>query len=158
MKEIGAKLAPKVDKVGVATQTLANLNGQTVLLVYRNAPGEAEFHEGAADFTIIHAGEGTMVLGGTVKDGRTTGPGEIRGASIEGGQSYPVTAGDVINVPAKTPHHTQFPARRCLPFPSSRTSRTFSARTAGVKGFCKNATSFCNRPVAVTAWSVYPDM
>ncbi len=104
LKAMGAKLAPKVDKVGVANETLAKIDGQTVLLVYRNAPGEAEFHEGAADFTIIHAGEGTLVLGGQVKGGRTTGPGEIRGASIEGGQSYPVTAGDVINIPAKTPH------------------------------------------------------
>jgi mannose-6-phosphate isomerase-like protein (cupin superfamily) len=50
-----------------------------------------------------------MILGGTIKDGRTTGAGEIRGASIDAGQSYAVAPGDIINIPPKTPHQMTLP-------------------------------------------------
>ncbi len=107
LKANGAKL--KVNEQGVGNETLANLSGNNVLLVHRTGTGEAEFHEGAADFTVIEAGEGTLVLGGSVKNGKTTAPGEIRGPSIEGGQSHPVVPGDIINIPAKTPHQMMVP-------------------------------------------------
>ncbi|MBZ5584061.1 MAG: hypothetical protein LAQ30_17985 [Acidobacteriia bacterium] len=109
LKAAGAKLNAKVDKLGVASETLANLSGNNVLLVHRVANGEAEFHDGAGDFTVIESGAGTLVLGGTVKDGKTTAPGEIRGPAIEGGQSHPVVAGDIINIPPKTPHQMMVP-------------------------------------------------
>ena len=67
-------------------------------------PGEAEFHENAADFMVVVGGEANLVLGGTIRDGKTTGPGEIRGAIIDSGKTYAVEAGDIVNIPAKTPH------------------------------------------------------
>jgi len=44
------------------------------------------------------------VTGGKVVDGRSTGPGEIRGASIDGGTARKLGKGDVIIVPKGTPH------------------------------------------------------
>ena len=110
LKAYATSLAPKIDAQKLATQALANFGGYNALMVHRAGPGEAEFHETAADFTVIVDGAGTLILGGTVKDGHSTGAGEIRGPSIDGGKSYPVAPGDVINIPAKTPHQMTVPA------------------------------------------------
>ena len=108
LKAFATKLGPQV-KAGLATENLAVLNGRNLLVVHRQADGEAEFHEGAGDFTVVESGSGTLVVGGTVKDGKTTAPGEIRGPSIEGGKSHSVAAGDIFNIPAKTPHQVLVP-------------------------------------------------
>jgi mannose-6-phosphate isomerase-like protein (cupin superfamily) len=39
-----------------------------------------------------------------VVDGKTTAPNEIRGASISGGTEIKLSAGDIVTIPAKTPH------------------------------------------------------
>ena len=44
------------------------------------------------------------VTGGTVVDGKTTAPDEIRGPRIDGGESRRLGKGDVIIVPNGTPH------------------------------------------------------
>jgi mannose-6-phosphate isomerase-like protein (cupin superfamily) len=49
-------------------------------------------------------GSVTFVTGGKVVEGRSTGPGEIRGASIDGGTARTLGKGDVIIVPKGTPH------------------------------------------------------
>jgi hypothetical protein len=43
-------------------------------------------------------------VGGKVVDGKTTGPGEIRGPGIDGGSKHAVAAGDIVHIPAKIPH------------------------------------------------------
>ena len=49
-------------------------------------------------------GEATIVTGGTMVDAKQTSPDQRRGSSIQGGQTYHLTKGDVITIPAKTPH------------------------------------------------------
>lgn len=70
----------------------------------RDQAGEAEVH--VRDTDIIHVLEGatTFVTGGTVVDGRTTAPDEIRGRAIQGGETRRLGKGDVIVVPNGTPH------------------------------------------------------
>jgi len=46
----------------------------------------------------------TFVTGGTVVSGKTTDPNEIRGVSINDGQTHHVSKGDVIVIPNDTPH------------------------------------------------------
>jgi glc operon protein GlcG len=70
----------------------------------REAPGQAEVHMGETDIVYVLEGTATFVTGGKVVDGKTTAPGEIRGASIEGGETRSITRGDVVVVPAGTPH------------------------------------------------------
>jgi len=53
---------------------------------------------------MISSGEVTMVYGGTIPDGKTTAAGEMRGASIAGGTQVKLGPGDVLHIPAKTPH------------------------------------------------------
>ena len=56
-------------------------------------------------FTIL----GTLLLGGTMVDGKTTAPNEIRGKSLKGGVRYPMAVGDVFHIPAKIPHQMLVP-------------------------------------------------
>jgi glc operon protein GlcG len=70
----------------------------------REAAGQAEVH--LVDTDIIHVldGTATFVTGGEVVDPKTTAPDEIRGASIRGGQTRTLAAGDVVVVPNGVPH------------------------------------------------------
>jgi mannose-6-phosphate isomerase-like protein (cupin superfamily) len=70
----------------------------------REAAGQAEVHTRDTDIIYVLAGSTTFVTGGTVVDGRTTAPDEIRGAAIEDGESRRLSKGDVIIVPNGTPH------------------------------------------------------
>ena len=79
----------------------------SAFVAYRNGPGEAEIHVRQADLLLIRSGEGTVLVGGTIIEGKPSGTGEIRGKSIEGGVPYKITAGDVLYIPANTVHQFQ---------------------------------------------------
>jgi uncharacterized protein GlcG (DUF336 family)/mannose-6-phosphate isomerase-like protein (cupin superfamily) len=70
----------------------------------REAPGVAEVHGKDADIIYVLEGEATLVTGGTVIEPKTVAPDEIRGKEILGGDSRVIAKGDVIIVPAGTPH------------------------------------------------------
>ena len=76
----------------------------SAFVAYRNGNGEAEIHEKQADLLLIRSGEGTVLVGGKIVEGKPSGPDEIRGNSIEGGTKYPIAAGDVLYIPANTVH------------------------------------------------------
>jgi glc operon protein GlcG len=95
------------DKVREAFQKgkpLVEVNDYKVHASHREKPGEAEIHEGETDVIYMLEGAATFVTGGEIVDGRSTGPGEIRGASIDGGTVRKLSKGDVIIVPKGTPH------------------------------------------------------
>ena len=46
----------------------------------------------------------TFITGGTLVDSKETAPNEIRAKSSQGGQTHHLTKGDVITIPANTPH------------------------------------------------------
>lgn len=73
----------------------------------REAPGQAEVHVRDTDLIYVLEGGATFVTGGSVVDGRETAPGEIRGASIAGGETHELAPGDVVVVPNGTPHWFQ---------------------------------------------------
>jgi len=70
----------------------------------RTAPGEAEIHVRDTDLIYVLEGSATLVTGGTLVGGRDVAPGELRGASIEGGDARALAPGDVVVVPHGTPH------------------------------------------------------
>jgi glc operon protein GlcG len=70
----------------------------------RDAPGVAEIHELDTDIIYVLDGTATFVTGGNAVDTKTTGPGEIRGMVIRGGESRRLVKGDVIIVPNGVPH------------------------------------------------------
>jgi mannose-6-phosphate isomerase-like protein (cupin superfamily) len=75
-----------------------------IVLAQRRAAGEVEVHEKTNHVFIIVEGEATFVTGGTLVDARETGPDQRRASSVQGGETHHLTKGDVITIPAKTPH------------------------------------------------------
>jgi mannose-6-phosphate isomerase-like protein (cupin superfamily) len=105
LKGFEKKLAPKVDPTNkVATLNLDKFDNHLTMVAHREASGQAELHENQADLFVVESGAATLIVGGKVVDGKTTGPGEIRGPSIEGGSKHAVGAGDIVHIPAKIPH------------------------------------------------------
>jgi mannose-6-phosphate isomerase-like protein (cupin superfamily) len=74
------------------------------VLAQRRGSGEVEVHETTNHVFIIVDGEATFVTGGTLVGAKQTAPGQIRASDVQGGQVHHLTKGDVITVPAKTPH------------------------------------------------------
>ncbi len=70
----------------------------------REKPGMAEIHTADADIVHVLDGTATLITGGTAMNVKETGPGELRGDSIQGGEEHHLAKGDVIIVPAGTPH------------------------------------------------------
>ena len=75
-----------------------------IVLAQRRSAGEVEVHEKTNHVFIVVEGEAMFVTGGTLVGARETGPGQRRAASVQGGQTHHLTKGDVITIPAKTPH------------------------------------------------------
>lgn len=73
----------------------------------REAAGLAEIHHEDTDIVYVLDGTATLVTGGTAVDTKTIAPGEIRGASIQGGETRKLGKGDVVIIPAGTPHWFQ---------------------------------------------------
>jgi mannose-6-phosphate isomerase-like protein (cupin superfamily) len=101
--------AAKPDDHKVRLDRVANWGNHALLAIRRDGDGEAEIHETQVDVIFVKSGEGTLILGGTMVEPRTTAPGEIRAKSIKGGVSKKMTAGDVIHVPVKIPHQMLVP-------------------------------------------------
>ena len=70
----------------------------------RDGAGQAEVHAKDADIIYVLDGTATLVTGGTVVDPKTTAADEVRGKAIQGGETRPLSKGDVLIVPAGTPH------------------------------------------------------
>ena len=75
-----------------------------IVLAQRRSAGEVEVHEKTNHVFIIVEGEATFVTGGTLVGARQTSPDQRRASSVEGWQTHHLTKGDVITIPAKTPH------------------------------------------------------
>jgi mannose-6-phosphate isomerase-like protein (cupin superfamily) len=95
------------DKVAEALAKGGNLVTAPDLIVlgaHRNGSGQVEVHDKETDVIYVVDGAATFVTGGTMVGGKTTAPGQLRGNDIQGGQTYHLTKGDVIVVPAGIPH------------------------------------------------------
>jgi mannose-6-phosphate isomerase-like protein (cupin superfamily) len=77
--------------------------GLVILANHREA-GEAEYHEHTNHIFIMVDGEATLITGGKMIGAKQTAPGQMRGPSLEGGETFHLSKGDVITIPAKTPH------------------------------------------------------
>jgi mannose-6-phosphate isomerase-like protein (cupin superfamily) len=107
IKGMQQQLAQKLTAQKTATQQFNNFGTHSVMMAHMEASGVAEIHETVTDIFIIQSGEASITVGGNVVDAKGTAPGEVRGTSIQGGVTKKVGAGDVVNIPVGTPHHTQ---------------------------------------------------
>ena len=79
-------------------------DGGLRVLAQRRGSGEVEVHDTTNHVFIIVEGEATFITGGTMVGVKQTSPDEKRASRIDGGQTHHLSKGDVITIPAKTPH------------------------------------------------------
>jgi mannose-6-phosphate isomerase-like protein (cupin superfamily) len=84
--------------------TLATATDYNVQMLRRTAPGQVEVHTRETDIFYVLDGEATFVTGGTIVGGKETQPNQLRGTSLDGGETYRLKKGDSIVVPAGVPH------------------------------------------------------
>jgi quercetin dioxygenase-like cupin family protein len=95
------------DKVAAALAKGGSLVTASDLLVsgsHRDKAGQSEVHEKETDVFYIVDGAATFVTGGKMVGGKLTKPGQYLGSGIEGGQTHQLKKGDVLVIPANTPH------------------------------------------------------
>ena len=101
--------AAKLDEYKAGADRAATWGNHGLLIVHRAGDGAAETHDTQVDVVTVVSGEGTLIVGGTMVDGKTTAPNEIRGKSITGGTKHEMHAGDVFHIPAGVPHQMLVP-------------------------------------------------
>jgi mannose-6-phosphate isomerase-like protein (cupin superfamily) len=87
-----------------AVKQLGDFPNEAVLLVHREADGQVEWHETQIDIFFVQSGSATLVVGGTYLNGETVAPHEKRNGTIQGGSRQKLSAGDIVRIPARTPH------------------------------------------------------
>ena len=83
---------------------LLEVDGYKIHASRREGPGLAEVHDWETDVVYVLEGSATVVTGGTVVDGKVTESGQVRGATIQGGETRRIGKGDVMVIPAGVPH------------------------------------------------------
>ena len=96
--------AEKVSAAFAKGMPLIEIENYKVHASRREAAGAVEVHTQDTDVIHVLTGTATFVTGGTMVGGKTVEPEEIRGTSIDGGDTRELRPGDVIIVPSGTPH------------------------------------------------------
>ena len=104
LHDMAGHLAPKVGSAGFTSESLAKLTNYSFGANLRRVSGGAEIHKTNTDVFVVQSGEATLIVGGTIPDGKETAPNEVKGTSISGGVEKKIAAGDVITIAAGTPH------------------------------------------------------
>ena len=73
-------------------------------LEYRPSTAPAALHEKDAELMVVLQGAGNIVTGGKLVDEKRNNANNLSGSSITGGNSQVVVVGDMLIVPANTPH------------------------------------------------------
>ena len=101
---LGVKLAGEMAGKPVISKEIGKWGNHLSMIARRTADGEAELHVKTVDFFVAEKGEAVLVVGGKMVSPKTTAPNEMRGPSIEGGERVTMKVGDVVHIPANTPH------------------------------------------------------
>jgi mannose-6-phosphate isomerase-like protein (cupin superfamily) len=97
----------KADRKGDAPTTaepILQLAPYKAQLEYRPIGGPAALHEKDAELMVVLQGEGDIVTGGTLVDEKRVNANNLTAPSIKDGTSHKVVKGDMILIPANSPH------------------------------------------------------
>jgi hypothetical protein len=117
IKQREATLMKNVAPDHSSRQTLADYGDHRFRLLYRDADGFPEEHDKIVDVVMVHSGEGTLMLGGTISGKKgSAATGEYLGTTLTGGELHPVSAGDIVHIPASIPHSFLVPAGKHITY------------------------------------------
>lgn len=108
-REIAKDIASNQPASGSATVVLGDYGTHALKISVVRTSGRAEVHAHFDDVIVVEKGRATLVTGGALTDTRIKGPGETTGSGIQGGNSRPILTGDVVHIPAGTPHQLLIP-------------------------------------------------
>jgi len=97
----------KADRKGdapVTAEPILSLAPYRAQLEYRPGNAPAAVHEKDAELMVVLEGTGNIVTGGKLVDEKRVNAANLTGPSIADGMSHMVVKGDMILVPANTPH------------------------------------------------------
>ena len=106
LKQMGQELKKDAAKNAqhLASRRLADFPNDLFMLAHREEDGQPEWHETMVDVFFVESGSATLLVGGTLVGAQDTEPHEKRNGTIQGGIRRKISAGDVVRIPAKTPH------------------------------------------------------
>jgi mannose-6-phosphate isomerase-like protein (cupin superfamily) len=106
LKQLSQELSKKAatDAHHSAVQRFADYSNDYALFARREADGIPEWHENEADIFFVQTGAATLLVGGTLEGAQNIDAHEKRNGTITGAIRRKLAAGDVVRIPAKTPH------------------------------------------------------
>jgi mannose-6-phosphate isomerase-like protein (cupin superfamily) len=99
-----AALVQEAKGAGGSGATLGDYKSHAIKLSVRTTSGGAEVHAFYDDIFVVTEGKADLVTGGSVVDAKTDNDGETKGSSIQNGDSQTIAKGDIVHIPAGTPH------------------------------------------------------
>jgi mannose-6-phosphate isomerase-like protein (cupin superfamily) len=96
--------ADRKSEAPVTAEPILPLAPYRAQLEYRPGNAPASVHTEDAELMVVLQGTGNIVTGGTLVDGKQVNAYNMSGPSIAGGQDHNVVKGDMILIPANTPH------------------------------------------------------
>jgi mannose-6-phosphate isomerase-like protein (cupin superfamily) len=96
--------ADRKDNAPLVAEPILSMAPYRAQLEYRPGTSPAALHEKDAELMVVLQGTGTIVTGGTLVDEKRNNANNRGGPSIANGKSQQVGVGDMLMVPANTPH------------------------------------------------------
>jgi mannose-6-phosphate isomerase-like protein (cupin superfamily) len=98
------QLAEQAKSKGSSGAKLGDYGSHSIMLSERTATGGAEVHAHFDDVMLVIEGKATLITGGDLIDAHAGPNGESGGSGIRNGTTRSVAEGDLIHIPAGTPH------------------------------------------------------
>jgi mannose-6-phosphate isomerase-like protein (cupin superfamily) len=104
MSLIDKAKSDRKDNAPLVAEPILSLAPYRAQLEYRPGTSPAAVHEKDAELMVVLEGTGNIVTGGKLVDEKRNNANNLGGSSITGGNSQAVVKGDMLIVPANTPH------------------------------------------------------